>query len=338
MAMIKILDPTSSDELSTFRGGGRFIQLLKENLSEESRFVSSLSEVSQEDELLVPFWSPFQKPLLNKKIAKQQILTIFDVIPQRYPQHFPVGIRGTLRLWENKKALKYFDKIITISEASKKDINKFLKVSADKIHVHYLATPKQFQQKLLKLDKPKFSIPEVPFVLYVGDVNWNKNLVNLAKAIKLANIPCMFVGKTFAENSSSDHPWLSEFNQFKKLAHNDHHFIFPGYISNDELVKYYQNALCNILVSRNEGFGLSYLEASTQKCPSVLSDIPVFKEIAEDSALYTNPEDPQDIAEKIVKFKEDGKLTASYAQKAFIQSKKYSSSIFKKRLLEIIGI
>ena len=78
-------------------------------------------------------------------------------------------------------------------------------------------------------------------------------------------------------NQNVNHPWQKDLKQFLDFIKNNDHFIFPGFIQDDELVWLYKNAILNILISHAEGFGFSYLEASSQKTPSVLSDIPVFR-------------------------------------------------------------
>ena len=125
--------------------------------------------------------------------------------------------------------------------------------------------------------------------------------------------------------------------QFKKEVGNDDQFIFPGYVSDEDLAEYYKRALSNILVSRDEGFGLSYLEASSQKCPSILSDIDVFNEIADGAALFAQPEDPQSIAEKIVRLKDDQAFAKELSQKAYKQAQKFKPEKFTKEILKWIS-
>lgn len=355
MKKLVIFDPNRGDKLSSFRGGGRILQILKENLSDQTRFISDLSDIS-DSILLIPSWSPFSPLPVNKRIASKQYLIIFDVIPLKYPAHFPAGIRGKFNLWRNKQAMKHFDKIITISEHSKKDIVKYLSINENKVAVVYPAIIKMFlenKEERIKKKENASTFHPLPssFLLYVGDVNWNKNLVNLAKAIKLADIPCVFVGKPFGvrktpgveeERSDGktpgvnlDHPWQSEFKHFLEEVGDDKRFIFLGYVEDSELVELYQNAICNVLVSRDEGFGYSYTEAASQQCPSVLSDIPVFHEIANDTALFANPKDPKDIAAKIGKFK-DVAVRKSYGERAYKRLEKLSPENFKKTLLDLL--
>lgn len=328
MSHVYVYDPSATDELSRVRGIGRYIQILRENFP-EWKFSGNLAiqQLSHNSIFINPFINFLQRPILTKRIAKKQIAVIHDLIPLKYPAHFPSGITGRLNIFANKLALKNYDAIVTDSEASKKDIRDILRIDEKKIHVIYPCLPKtlnsgkgQGERDKGNLSKP-FTLNPSPYCLYVGDVTWNKNLVNLAKAIKITGVNCVFVGKAFSDlnkelritNHGKDtknhnskfklhdsvNPWLKDFTEFSKIVKGDLHFIFPGFITDEELLHLYQNAICNILVSRDEGFGFSYLEAASQGCPSVLSDIPVFHETAQDSALFARAEHPEDIAEKI---------------------------------------
>jgi glycosyltransferase involved in cell wall biosynthesis len=73
--------------------------------------------------------------------------------------------------------------------------------------------------------------------------------------------------------------------------------IFYGKATDQELANLYSNAIALVMPSLMEGFGLPVLEAMSLKCLVVCSNIPSFKEIAANSAIYFNPEDANDIKE-----------------------------------------
>jgi glycosyltransferase involved in cell wall biosynthesis len=404
MTQVLCFDPTSSDTQSKVRGVGRYLQILKENFPDWT--FSNTLHVSRYTlhAFINPFFNFLKKPVTLKRIAKKQIAVIHDLIPLKYPSKFPAGIRGNFNIFLNKLVLKKYDLIVTDSLASKKDIIQILKVPEEKIKVIYPCLPKIFKKvssskyqvlrEKTKKEKPldtDYLLLNTNFCLYVGDATWNKNLVNLARAIKIANVTCVFAGKIFellsspkdnkifaasqlseqvSEPSHLDsrrrgertvprlnynfwrgmqvnlarkfslstfsHPWQKELKEFFQLVKDDKRFIFLGYVADKDLIKLYQQASLNILPSRDEGFGFSYLEASSQGCPSVLSDIPVFKEIAKDSSLFANPENPNDLADKIIElyFDKNRQKTLGDAAKKRIQF--FSCEKFKKSFLEII--
>lgn len=374
MPPIYCFDPTAADYKSKVRGVGRYVQILKENFP-RWKFTSDLSAIQQFSSSTIfvnPFFNFLREPLAFRRIAKKQIAVIHDLITLKYPDSFPVGLKGKLNIFLNKLALRNYDLIVTDSEASKKDIVEILKVKGQKVKVIYPCLPKIFRQgsRLRWNDNVKikqFNNLTIPsqFYLYVGDATWNKNLVNLAKAIKQINVTCMFVGKVFETMKKSgvevagfptarssgrapaggkprqapifDNGWQQELKEFFTMAKDDKRFIFAGYVRDEQLVQLYQNARCNILVSRDEGFGFSYLEAASQQCPSVLSDIPVLHEISNNQgALFANPDKPTDIANIIgeLYFNQDKRNTLGIAAQR--RSEFFSPDSFKSGFKKIL--
>ncbi len=350
-----VFDPTANDPLSKVRGVGRYLQILKENFPEFT-FTSDLSKIRPFENPTIfinPFFNFLQRPLVTKKIAQKQIAVIHDLIPLKYPEHFPIGLKGKLNIYLNKLSLKTYDLIITDSEASKKDIEEKLKVQSSNVKVVYPTLPTMFWERYEKKEIGSFC-------LYVGDATWNKNLVILAKAIKIANVTCVFLGKVFEKSEdtnffatldfanakriqrrqknlvSSYHPWQKELKEFLELTKDDKRFIFPGFVSDKQLLEYYRRARLNILVSRDEGFGFSYLEAASQETPSILSNVPVLKEVAKNSVLFANPQDPNDIANAIIELYFDPKKQKQIGQKAKARLEFFSAGKFRKDFLELL--
>jgi len=374
---VYVFDPTAKDKLSQVRGIGRYLQILRENFPDWI-FTNNLSSIIYHlsSIFINPFFNFLQPPLTKKRVAKKQIAVIHDLIPLKYPDHFPIGIKGKLNVFLNKLALRNHDVIITDSEASKKDIIQMLHIDENKVKVIYPCLPNVFTNLKFKIRSlnSNLKLKISNYCIYVGDATWNKNLVNLAKAIKIINVTCVFVGKVFEnlriegrkwkmdledrssklENQASNfqhqipasiihplssklsHPWQKELREFLQEVGNDKRFIFLGFIPDNELIKLYQQARVNILPSRDEGFGFSYLEAASQKCPTVLSDIPVLHEIAKDSAFFADPNDPHDIANKIGEIYFDHDIRNKLGEKAHKRSQFFSSSQFRKSFLNIL--
>lgn len=355
-SQVYVFDPTATDEMSKVRGVGRYLQILKENFPNWT-FTSEVSSIQQEGDDTVfinPFFNPYQPPVISKKFFPKQIVVIHDVIPLKYSAHFPAGLKGKLQLLSNKKALDHYDVVVTDSEASKNDIEEHLKVLETKIQVVYPCLPKIFtqppvissgtrnpvkrktrsrssvQDEVVQDDKERNNVPSNYF-LYVGDATWNKNLVNLAKAIKAADVNCVFVGRIFGQMNrltSPENPWQKELVEFSNLVKGDPRFVFPGFITDGELVNLYKNALVNVLVSRDEGFGFSFLEASSQEIPSLLGDIAVLHEISQDAALFVDEQKPDEIADKMKALVENEDLRKTLGQEAKERSRFFSAERF----------
>lgn len=331
-----VYDPTASDELSKVRGVGRYVQILREVFTNEFTFVDTFASIPRESTLINPFFNILAPPLVRKRVAQKQVAVIHDLIPLKYPKHFPVGLKGKLNVFLHKLSLNNYDLFITDSEASKTDIVKFLGIPASKIHIAYPPIADVFFEIPKPIDSRQST---VDYFIYVGDATWNKNLVNLAKAVQLANVTCLFVGKVFSRTTdpSLDHPWKKELKKFLIVTQRDKRFVFPGYISDADLVNLYKNAVGNILVSRDEGFGFSYFEASSQSTPSILSDIPVLRETAADTGLFADPTNPTQIANRMQELLASPKLRKELGTNAKDRLKEFSREQFKKEVLKTIS-
>lgn len=193
------------------------------------------------------------------------VVTVHDLIPLKYPRAYPPGIKGRLKWWRQRRQLKQVAGIITDSQASKQDIINFTGIAAQKIHVVYLAADEIFRPaKAVN----KYSLPK-KFVLYVGDLNWNKNVVNLTKACLKLHYPLVVVGRQAAETDyDRAHPETGELVKFQRLAKAHPVLIIRlGVLPIQDLVGVYNLATVYVQPSRDEGFGLPVLEAMASGCP-----------------------------------------------------------------------
>ncbi len=322
------------------RGVGFYTQRLLPELKQfreiEIKELKSKEEIEREgyDLLHVPYFSPyfFSLPSGNKKPL---IVTVHDLIPLKYPDHYPPGIKASLRWFWQKRLLKKAAAIITDSRASKKDIIEILNYPAEKIKVIYLAAGKEFKkidsQILFKKIKEKHQLPD-KFVLYVGDVNWNKNIPSLVKAGKILNIPLLIAGKqAVAEDFDKDHPENKDLVWFQKEA-KENNLIRPlGFVATDELVVLYNLATVYCQPSFDEGFGLPVIEAMACGCPVVSSDRGPLPEIIGKAGILVKPS-PEKLAKGIKKaIKEKETLITLGLKKA----KEFSWQKTAKRTLSV---
>jgi len=252
-APVYIYDPTIIDSQSKVRGIGRYLQILRENCPSSWIFTNNLKGIPFHAILIQPFYTFYQPPLITKRITDRQIAVIHDVIPLKYPEHYPIGMKAFFYSLLQKHYLGLFDDIITDSTASKNDIIKYLKIKEKKISILYPTLANIFWSSPIKRTMP------ADYCLYVGDGTWNKNLPTIAKAIKETNTTCIFAGKIFADTNPNHymHSWQKDLFLFFKETKGDKRFIFAGYVSDKELLNLYIQAKFNILLSRDEGFGFS---------------------------------------------------------------------------------
>ena len=262
---------------------------------------------------------------LPVKSKTSRVVTIHDVIPLIFPEHFQVGVKGKVNFFLQKLALKNIDAIICDSQTSKEDIASRLSVPREKISVIYLAADHQFkkidnQSRLTKVSK-KYKLPK-EFVLYVGDVNWNKNLQNLLESIKITGVNLVMVGQALTNKSL---PQTQALDKLIKKMNLSEKIVKTGYIPNEDLVSIYNIASLIILPSYYEGFGLPILESMVCGTPVICSNVASLTEIGKDTAVFCDPTDPNDISKKIdmiLKFTTIQKEKAS--QKLIKRASKFS--------------
>ncbi|HEI8821194.1 TPA: glycosyltransferase family 4 protein [Serratia marcescens] len=224
---------------------------------------------------------------------KNQIVTHHDITYKRYPHSFsrkfrlmyntliPLMLRNSLHL-------------ITVSEFSKREINKAYKYPSEKISVVYNAVSEAF---LPNAETSKVS-SDKPYLLAVSSPNFHKNFHGMLEAYSLlpnkSNLSLKIIGKTAGSFLAP------EFNE-KILA--DENIQFLGRVDDEELVALYQNALAFVFPSFYEGFGIPPLEAQACGCPVIASNTASMPEVLGNSVLSFNPNDVlqiRDAMEKVV--------------------------------------
>lgn len=252
------------------------------------------------DLIHIPYFDLYFNTLKNMPENKKIVVTIPDLIPLIYKDHYPAGIKGKLNLLRQINSLSNADAIITISETSKKDIVRILDIDPEKIHVTYLAPNFKFKKNVDKLKNIK--LPK-EFVLYVGDVNFNKNLLTLCRAVKKANKKLVIVGKQAVETDyDRRHIETQPLVALQEIYGNDKDIIRLGFLSNEELNVVWNKATVYCQPSLYEGFGLPVLEAMQASVPVLASKTQALSEIGQDACLYFDPYNENELSEKIIQF------------------------------------
>lgn len=257
---------------------------------------------------------PYFRDLPLSKPTKKLVITIHDLIPLIYPEHYPPGIRGWLNWQLNRRIIKSeVNAIITISETSKKDICRFLGVDPEKVFVVYLAPQRMFKKitntSVLHLTAKKYKLPS-RFALYIGDVNYNKNIPNLVEACRTAKIPLVIAGKQAAEieNSGLNHPELTHLKNVDWSG-----VVRLGYVSEYDLSMIMNLASVYIQPSFYEGFGLPLLEAYACGTPIAVAKNQCHVEILGDEFEYFDPKDTKGMSDKILNPNKGRKLPRQYS-------------------------
>lgn len=280
-----------------------------------------------------PYFEPFF-PTLPLFFNYPTVVTIHDLIPLLFPQHFPAGLRGNLSWQKQKYSLRKVKTILTDSESSKKDIASITGYLKNNIAVVYLAASPGFKRSkdrhLQDKVKKKYTLP-AQFILYVGDVTWNKNLPRLIKAVKKINksqngkISLVMVGKALVDAAyDRSNAWNRDLVTIQELIREDPYIITLGFVEQEDLVCMYSLATLMILPSLYEGFGLPILEAMRCGCPVITTKRGSLPEVGGDAVLYTEPEDEQAIINAIQMLFYDEKLQQRLSKKGYEQAEQFT--------------
>lgn len=296
-----------------------------------------LTEVKNVDVIHYPYFDLFKHSLIFQNNIPV-VVTIHDVIPLAYPKAYPVGIKGKINYYQQKRTLKKIAAVITDSKASEENIIKFLGVPEEKIFPVALAPFNHFRKienkNELEKIRNKFNLPK-KFTLFVGNVNWNKNLLNMTEAAVTADIDVVFIGKSFEEKDNLDHPEMSSFNSFLKKYVNNPKIHILGLIKSEELVSIMNIADILLLPSFAEGFGLPILEAQICGVPVVTSNISSMPEVAGKGALLVDPYSVESISQAINRINKNQELRQSLIKDGFENVNKYSWKKCAKDTLEV---
>jgi glycosyltransferase involved in cell wall biosynthesis len=245
---------------------------------------------SQFDLIHMPYFDLFfmTMPLVSKVPT---IVTIHDVIPLVFPQQFIPGIKGGLRFLWQKWAVGRAQAIITDSQVSKSDIVKHLGISAHKIHVVPLAASEEFAPQSEYFQAKYRSELELPekYIVYIGDINYNKNLPTLLLALtELPDVHLVVVSGTFTNTNIPEGRKLAEIIRENDLEDRIHLPRIP--VDKPEiLASVLQGAKCLVQPSLYEGFGLPVLEALQSGAVVVSSNAGSLPEVAGNAAILVEP-------------------------------------------------
>ena len=287
------------------RGTGTYARELEKALKQQGiTVVSAFANQLPEDVDLYhfPYFDPFFLTLPWFR-RKKTILTIHDLIPLRFQNEFPVGLRGSVSWFIQKLLAQHVSAIITDSESSRSDIQNFIHLGKSKIAVVYLAAASDFytpvSKAILQKIRKKYLLPE-KFGLFVGDVNWNKNLPRVISAMKQSALPLVIVSQSYSTTpKASYHPWEQSLHEAQQVAQGYQNLTVLNSVSTSELRVLYKLASFLLYPSLYEGFGLPVVEAFAIGCPVITSDCGSLKEISGNAAVIVNPESVDDMVAAI---------------------------------------
>ncbi|GAB4542647.1 MAG: hypothetical protein Fur0020_12080 [Thermodesulfovibrionia bacterium] len=240
-------------------------------------------------------------PLLILEPLLVEIPTVIK-IPDMQHEYYPEFFSPDVFKWRRENYLRsarVVDAILTVSEFSKEGIVKYLNINREKVHVTYLSAPEYFETVHIENDKSikkKYHLPE-RFGLYPANTWPHKNHRALILALdiyrnKYGEPPHIVLTGSESEGHGDIIRLIKKYD----MEHYIHHI---GYVEKEELPRIYRMASFMVFPSLFEGFGIPILEAMKCDCPVICSNCTSLPEVAGDAAIYFNPLNPDEIAERI---------------------------------------
>jgi len=239
------------------------------------------------------------------------VVTIHDCIHLRFPQYLPN--RAAVRYARTMMAssARRSRRILTVSQASKQDIQNYLRVPADKVEVIYnalderLATPPT-EAEMTRV-RQRYQL-DAPFILYTGNIKPHKNLDRLIEAYALMRRQGVVDAKLLLIGDE-----VSKYPNLRRLVHRYQlhpHVRFFGFVSDEMLAILYRLATVFVFPSLYEGFGLPPLEAMAAGTPVITSNVSSLPEVVGDAAVLIDPHDAGALAHAMARVIGDPALRA----------------------------
>ena len=262
------------------------------------------------------------------------IVTIHDCIHLMFPEYLPGRIAhlyARIAFWI---ATQRSSRVLTVSEASRRDILKYCPMPPNKVEVIYNAIDDRFNEtpdvEQLASVRERYQLHD-RFLLYSGNVKPHKNLERLIDAFARLRRRESDDIKLLISGSE-----ISRYATLRRAVHryNLHkHVRFLGFLSTDTLAALYHLADAFVFPSLYEGFGLPPLEAMASGTPVLTSNLSSLPEVVGDAALLVDPYDPESITDGMQQILSDTALRERLIRQGRIRASEFSWESSVRRVL-----
>ena len=234
-------------------------------------------------------------PIGIRKAGIKSVVTIHDLIFMHHPEYYN-RIDTKIYAWKFRQTCREADRIIAISECTKRDIMRFGGVEPQRIDVVYQSCSTEFKvresEKKLQEVHSSYMLPE-RYIVNVGTIEERKNILLAVKAMPMlpADVSLVIVGRsTPYADMVKEYVEKNGLGQRVKFLHNVPHKDLPAI---------YQMAEACVYPSRYEGFGLPIIEAIQSGLPVVACTGSCLEEAGGNDTIYVKPDDAYGMAEAI---------------------------------------
>ncbi len=268
--------------------------------------------------------------IVPPRIKGKVINTVYDMAFLKHPE--TLDPKNLKRI---KKDISYSinrsEKIITISENSKKEIMDFCHLPENKIKIIYPAPSLPEKSADFAILSGKHYIKK-PYLLYVGTLEPRKNIERLIDAYFLFSKETDGYQLVIAGNKG----WMYDaiFEKVKNLSM-ENNVIFTGYITEEEKKSLYENASLFLYPSLYEGFGMPIAEAMSLGVPVICSNTSAMPEVGGEAAVLVNPFDIKAMEDAMLSVISDTEKRKQMSEKGVMQSRNFNWDTSAKELVKL---
>ena len=274
---------------------------------------------------------------LSPEIKK--VITVHDLSFERFPYFFSFK----RRLWHffinPKKLIKNCDKIVAISENTKKDLMDLYRAKEEKIKVIYSGAIQEAEIAKNHFEKEelrkKYNLPD-KFILFVGTIEPRKNIEGLIRAFEILKSEKGEAVKDCELVVVGQYGWLyKKILERAKKSPYGREIRFINYVSEKDKFYFYQLAKIFVYISFYEGFGFPPLEAAASGTPVVTSSVSAIPEVMGNAAVMVDPNNPKEVAEAIYQCLTDNNLRERMREK---EKKQVAEFTWEKCAREVVDL
>ena len=272
-------------------------------------------------------------PHYIKKRKIKSVVTIHDLIFIRFPALYGRTERY-IYTSKFKRSCQESDRIIAISDQTKKDIISFFGIPSEKVTVIYQSCdPMFYEERSKETNKTvtrKYGLPG-DYLLYVGALTPRKNAFTAIKALhqlnSKVNIPLAIIGE--------GRDYESKLKRYISQNGLGTQFIFLKNVDFNDFPSIYQNANLFVYPSIFEGFGIPIIEALYSRTPVITSKGSCFPEAGGPDSIYVDPDNTEELADAIEKVLTDPALRDKMATRGAEYVRKFHESNVASQMMQL---
>ncbi len=271
-------------------------------------------------------------PMGIQKTGIKSVVTIHDLVFKHYPDHFRWTDRQIYD-FKFRYACEHSDRIIAISESTKRDIVNFYNVFPEKVEVIYQSCHERFMQekppKAIEAVLKRYQLPS-DYFFYVGSIIERKNLLGIVQALERLppdlRLPLVVIGDGKAYKQKVE-AYITQKGLQKQIV-----FIKADF---EDMPALYQQAKIFIYPSVYEGFGIPVLEALFSKTPVITSNVSSLPEAGGSGSLLVDPTQPEQMAVGIAKILTDEAFRNNMIEKGFAHAQQFRGEPLTGQLMNL---